>query len=144
MIKSAAALLVFLFLTCVMQAQSKDEQAVATAVESLRKAMVDSDAGALDKLTDQDLTYGHSGGNIQSKAAFLESFTSGASDFVSIELSAQTIHVYGSTAVVRHTLAGQTNDGGKPGNVKIAVMTVWQKEKGGWKMIARQAVKLPV
>lgn len=144
MIRKAAAILLFLFTSFIMQAQSKDEQAVAAAVETLRKAMVDSDLKTLDQLTDKDLTYGHSGGNVQSKSAFLEAFSTGASDFVTIELSGQTIHVYGSTAVVRHTLTAQSNDGGKPGNVKIAVMTVWQKEKGGWKLIARQAVKLPV
>ena len=125
-----------------MFAQSKDEQAVASAVESLRKAMVDGDSIMLEKLTDNQLTYGHSSGQVQSKSAFLHSFTSGASDFVTIDLTGQTIQLYANTAVVRHTLSAATNDGGKPGTVKIAVMTVWQKEKGGWKMIARQAVKL--
>ena len=126
-----------------MQAQSKGEQAVAAAVENLRQAMVDGDSLRLNELTDEGLTYGHSGGNVQSKSAFIGSFTSGASDFVSIDLAAQTIRLYGKTAVVRHNLSAQTNDGGKPGSVKLAVITVWQKKKGSWKMIARQAVKLP-
>ena len=142
MIKKVTCLFVFAFITIAIHAQSKDEQAVTAAVETLRKAMVDGDSILLDKITDKDLTYGHSGGNIQSKAAFINSFTSGQSDFVTIDLTGQTIQLYGSTAVVRHTLTATTNDGGKPGNVKIAVMTVWQKSKGNWKMIARQAVKL--
>lgn len=125
-----------------MFAQSKGEQAVTAVVELLRKAMIDGDSTMLDKLTDKDLTYGHSGGQVQSKAAFIHAFTSGQSDFVTIDLTGQTIQLYGKTAVVRHTLSASTNDAGKPGTVKIAVMTVWQKEKGSWKMIARQAVKL--
>ncbi|MBE7174351.1 MAG: nuclear transport factor 2 family protein [Williamsia sp.] len=142
MIKKITPFLVLICITCTLHAQSKDEQAVATAVEALRKAMVDGDSVQLDKITDKELTYGHSGGNVQSKAAFIRSFTSGQSDFVTIDLSAQTIQVYGNTAVVRHTLSANTNDGGKPGSVKIAVMTVWQKQKKDWKLIARQAVKL--
>lgn len=135
----------FFIISCTifsLQAQSKDEQAVASAVEALRKAMVDGDSVQLDKLADRELTYGHSGGNVQSKAAFIRSFTSGQSDFVTIDLTGQTIQLYGKTAVVRHTLTATTNDDGKPGNVKISVMTVWQKQKKDWKLIARQAVRL--
>ena len=143
MIKKITALFVLACIACItVHAQSKDEQAVASAVESLRKAMVDGDSVQLDKIADKELTYGHSGGNIQSKAAFIHAFTSGQSDFVTIDLSGQTIQLYGSTAVVRHTLSASTNDGGKPGTVKISVMTVWQKQKKDWKLIARQAVKL--
>ena len=143
MIKKIAPLFILLCIACITaSAQSKDEQAVASAVEALRKAMVDGDSIQLNKIADKELTYGHSGGNVQSKAAFIYSFTSGQSDFVTIDLTGQTIQLYGNTAVVRHTLSASTNDGGKPGTVKIAVMTVWQKQKKDWKLIARQAVKL--
>ena len=144
MTKKLLGLLALFFFTLHVHAQSKDEQAVAGAVESFKKAMVDGDSVMLDKLTDKELTYGHSAGNVQSKAAFIHAFTSGQSDFVSIDLTGQTVQLYGNTAVVRHTLSAATNDGGKPGTVKISVMTVWQKQKGGWKLIARQAVKLAV
>ena len=50
--------------------ESKDERAVAAAVESLRKAMIDPDKGSLDALVLDELTYGHSNGLIQDKAAF--------------------------------------------------------------------------
>jgi ketosteroid isomerase-like protein len=144
MMKKVTCILTFLILSSTMFAQSKDEQAVAAAVESLRKAMIDGDSVMLDKLTDKELTYGHSSAQVQSKAAFIHAFTSGQSDFVSIDLTAQTIQLYGNTAVVRHTFNAATNDGGRPGTAKISVMTVWQKQKNDWKLIARQAVKLPV
>jgi len=125
------------------QAQSKDEAAVATAVEALRKAMVDPTQAALSKLTAEELSYGHSSGKIQDKAQFIESLTSAASDFVSIDLTEQTIKITGNTAIVRHILSGNTNDGGKPGTVKLGVLTIWQKQKGQWRLLARQAFKLP-
>ncbi len=125
-----------------VHAQSKDEQAVATAVETLRKAMLDGDRAALTKISLPDLSYGHSGGKVEDQAAFVEALASGANDFVTIDLSEQTIKVVGSTAIVRHKLNGTSNDGGKPGVVKIAVMTVWVKQAKAWKLLARQAVKL--
>jgi len=123
-------------------AQTKDETAVTQAVESLRKAMIDPDKSTLDKLAANELSYGHSSGVIQDKAEFMEAILSGKSDFVSIELSEQTVKVVGNTALVRHHFTAATNDGGKPGTVKLAILLVWQKQKGEWRLLARQAVKI--
>jgi len=123
-------------------AQSKDEQAVASAVEALRKALVDPDKTSLDALVLDELTYGHSNGNLQDKAAFEEALLNKSSDFVTIDLTNQTIKVVGNTAWVRHTLTATTNDGGKPGNAHLSVLLIWLKQKGQWRLLARQAVKI--
>lgn len=121
---------------------AQKESEAAAAVEGLRKAMIDADRTALNKWTSDDLSYGHSGGKVEDKAAFVEAITSGKSDFVSIELSEQTIRIVGKTAIVRHILFANTNDGGKPGTVKLAILLVWQKQGRQWKLLARQAVRL--
>jgi len=125
-------------------AQDKDEKAVTAAVEALRKAMIDPDKTILSNLTAEDLSYGHSGGQLQTKAEFIETLVSGKSDFVTIDLTEQTVKVVDRTAIVRHHLYATTNDGGKPGSVKLSILLVWVKQKGEWKLLARQAVKLPV
>jgi ketosteroid isomerase-like protein len=136
----AAAIFFLLFNTYSSFAQSKDETAVATAVENLRKAMVDGDRAALDKCTAPELSYGHSGGTVETKEEFIDGITSGRSDFVTIDLTNQTIKVVGDVGIVRHVLTAKTNDNGKPGNVKLAILTIWQKRGGQWKLLARQAV----
>src|SRR5689334_19951616 len=95
-------------------AQTKEQKEVATAVETLRKAMIDADSVMLDKLADANLTYGHSSGFVQHKPEFIHSFTSGSSDFVTIDLTDQTIQTFGNTAIVRHVLSADTNDNKKP------------------------------
>jgi len=122
--------------------QSKKEKEVAAAVESLRNAMIASDKNALEELTHANLSYGHSGGAVDDKKVFVEKIVSGQSDFVTINLTEQTISVSDKTAIVRHTLNATTNDGGKPGAVNIKVLLIWQKQKGNWKLLARQAVRL--
>lgn len=122
-------------------AQSKDEQAVGAAVESLRKALIDPTKDALDALVLNELTYGHSSGNIQDKATFEEALLNKSSDFVTIDLTNQTIKVVGNTAWVRHILSATTNDGGKPGTAHLSVLLIWVKQKGQWHLLARQAVK---
>ena len=122
--------------------ESKDERAVAAAVESLRKAMIDPDKASLDALVLDGLTYGHSNGLIQDKAAFEDALLSKSSDFVTIDLTEQSVKVVGNAAWVRHILTATTNDGGKPGSTHLSVLLVWLKEKGQWRLLARQAVKI--
>jgi hypothetical protein len=124
--------------------QDKQEGAVAASVEALRKVMVDPDKAALDKLTMDELSYGHSSGLVQNKQEFIEALTSGKSDFVTIELSEQTIKIVGKSAIVRHTFSATTNDGGKPGTTKLWVLQVWQEDHGQWRLLARQAAKVPL
>ncbi|MFJ9449190.1 MULTISPECIES: nuclear transport factor 2 family protein [unclassified Herbaspirillum] len=123
-------------------APSADEQAVATAVEKLRVAMTSQiDRGALDALTEEQLSYGHSNGVVQTKAEFIGQLVSGESTFVKIDLTAQTVNVQENVAVVRHTLTAATNDSGKPGNVSLKILMVWKKTGGQWRLLARQAVR---
>lgn len=129
--------------TSVNAQESKSVKEVATAVEQLRQAMISADGTILDKLASDSLSYGHSGGLLQNKQEFIKSFTSGASVFVTIDITDQHITVVGNTATVRHILSAKTNDAGKgPGTVKISILLVWIKVKTGWQLLARQAVKV--
>jgi len=135
-------LFIVAFLNITSKAQSKDSSAIAEAVEQLRIAMISGVENDLNAIASNKLSYGHSGGHVEGKKEFVEKIASGKSDFVTIELTEQTIEISDKTAIVRHTLNATTNDNGKSGTVKLKVMVVFQKEKGKWVMLARQAVKL--
>jgi hypothetical protein len=139
-------LVLFTILICstmsVLKAQNRSETDVANAVEQLHKAMVDADSVMLDKLTSPKLSYGHSGGHIDDKHEFVQKIISRKSDFVTLELPEQTISMSKNVAVVRHKFNAVTNDNGKPGEVHLAVMLIWQKQHGSWKLLARQAIKI--
>jgi ketosteroid isomerase-like protein len=125
-------------------AQSADEKEVATRVEALRNAMVAGDKAALGELTAEELSYGHSSGLVEDKAAFIDEFLTRKSVFVSIVLADQTIKIAGDVALVRHHLTAETNNNSVPGKADLFILLVWQKQKGQWKLLARQAVKVPV
>jgi hypothetical protein len=139
--KIATSLLFFLWMD-VAFAQSKQITAVANVVEQLRVAMINADSVALDKLVSNKLSYGHSGGALDDKKIFIQKLVSGKSDFVTIDLTEQTITVSKKTAIVRHTLNATTNDNGKAGKVHLKVLQVWQKQNRSWRFLARQAIKL--
>ncbi len=131
---------IFFFMS--VQAQSKDENQVAAAVQQLRVAMIDANKQQLEEITAEELSYGHSSGKIEGKSSFVESLVSGSSDFLTMDLTAQTTTIIGKTALVRFNLSGNVKDNGIPNTVKLGVLLVWQKQNRKWKLLARQAFKL--
>jgi len=127
-----------------IQLSSAQQNDIENAVNTLTKLMITPDSAALDKLVLDKLSYGHSSGKIQNKQEFMHSLLSAESDFVEINLTDQMVTVQGKTALVRHTLSAKTNDKNVPGTVKLYILLIWSKEKGGWKLLGRQAVKVPV
>lgn len=139
--KTSLYILITLFSFSVF-AQTKSEKQVAVASEQLRKAMVDGDRVVLETLAAEKLSYGHSGGHIDDKKEFVEKIASGNSDFLSIDITEQSVSISGKTAIVRHILTAKTHDKGKDvADVHLRVILVWQKQAGKWKLLARQAVK---
>jgi ketosteroid isomerase-like protein len=125
------------------RAQSADEKAVAATVERLRVAIVDVHEADLTKLTSPQLTYGHSNGLLEDQKEFIRALTSGESNFTKIDLTEQTISIVGNLAMVRHKLLGDTHNKGKdPAQVRLGVFMVFQKTKGNWLLLGRQAFKL--
>jgi len=121
---------------------SKEETAVAAVVEKLRLAMISGNKADLESTLAKEVSYGHSGGNMQTRAEFVDAITTKKSDFKTIELSKQSITVQGQVAIVRHVLNADTNDGNVPGHVRLGVVLVFKKEKNDWKLIARRAFKV--
>jgi ketosteroid isomerase-like protein len=131
-------------LSATLFAQSSDEKAVAAAVEKLRKAMIAADKATLESLSAEDLSYGHSSGLVENKAQFVDQFVTGKTVFLdNLTFSNQTIRIAGDAAIVRHRLTSDTNNNKVPGKVDIIILMVWQKQKGEWKLLARQAAKIP-
>ncbi|WP_192085769.1 nuclear transport factor 2 family protein [Algoriphagus sp. Y33] len=138
--KTLLTLSLFLCATFVFAQTDKE---VASQVEKLRLALIDPTEESLSELSSPSLSYGHSSGKMESQAQFIEALVSGTSDFATVDFQDQTIQVSKDIAIVRHNLAADVLDGGISNSIKIGVILVWQKEKGQWKLIARQAYKLP-
>lgn len=125
-------------------AQNKSKKDVESAVQSLTQAMLKPNENILNKLAANELTYGHSSGKVEDKAAFIATLTSGASIFEKIDITGQSIQVVENTAIVRHVLEAKTNDPGKgPAEIKLGIVLTWVNVDGHWQLLARQAFKLP-
>ena len=125
--------------------KDKDKEAVAAvadAVIELTKAMLAPDKGKLESLIADQLSYGHSSGLVQDKAAFIDVLVSKKTVYKSIELSKQTVAISGNDAIVRHSWMSESGSGDGNWSVsKLGVLQVWQKQGSSWKLLARQGFK---
>lgn len=119
-----------------------DESDVAAAVDKLTLAMLHKDIAQLETLTADNLTYGHSSGNIQDKKAFISDIETGKSAFKELKMLNQKITLSGDVAMVRHHFSAQAISKEK-GIVptEIENFQIWQKQDGKWLLIGRQAFR---
>lgn len=142
MIKKLIFTISFLMAFAVSAQKMNDNEAVAATAEKLRLAMISGEKTELESLILSELTYGHSGGHIDDAKEFVEKLVSKKSDFITIDITNQTVNIVGNTAIVRHHFYATTADFGKaPGDVTLDIVLVWVKTGKNWKLLARQAVK---
>jgi len=125
-----------------VSAQSSDEPAVLQAIAALNQAMLDADRSRLEDLVADQLSYGHSGGTIQTKAQFVDSIVNKETIYKSITLTEPQMVIAGNNAIVRHVAAVEYETGGKAATAKIGVLQVWVRQDARWRLLARQAFRL--
>jgi len=125
-----------------IHAQTKQEKAIAALVIAFNNAIIHTDSIALGNMVWDELSYGHSGGIIQDKAAFIHGVMNGPTFFKKIDPLDQTIIISGKNATVRHIVTAQIISNGAPGELKFGNMMVWKKKHGQWKLLARQGYKI--
>jgi ketosteroid isomerase-like protein len=124
-------------------ADAGNEAAVNAAVEALTKAMLQADRATLERLVADQLSYGHSSGLVESKAQFVDVVASRKTVYKSITLSEPSTVMAGDNAIVRHIFSNTTETAGKTSTISVGIMQVWLKQAGTWKLLARQAFRLP-
>ena len=120
---------------------ANDNAALARAIEAFYTAIKNKDAAGFEPLLMSDVSYGHSSGRIEDKAQFIANVLDPKTQWKSIYGANQINTFSGDTAIARHAMAGENARDDKPGTSNMPVMMVWQKQGGGWKLLARQAFK---
>jgi hypothetical protein len=140
--KGILVAIAFLFFTIGLSAQNSAEKVVAKQVDLFHLAMVDANEVALNDLTSEKLSYGHSNGAVEDKKDFMHKITSGASDYTKIDVSNQTINISGDVAIVRQDAELLMKGAAHGTKLNLMLVMVWQKSNGKWKLLARQGVKV--
>ena len=136
-------MLIFSFLIYTCAFAQKAEKEIESSIATLNKAMISPDQSTLEKLTAEDLSYGHSTGVVQNKPEFVKDVLSGSVKFIQIDNANQMITVTDNIATVRNICSIRGTRDGAPLELKIGILMIWIKKGDGWKLLARQGYKLP-
>ena len=131
------------FCTSIAFGQTGKEAEVWTKVEALNKAIFETkDSAAIQDLVAENVTYGHSTGLIENKPVMLHNAVSAPDVYKNLLLERLGTTYAGQTVVVRYILRAEVLKDGNTSPLNISIMQVWGKDKGKWKLYARQAVKV--
>jgi hypothetical protein len=134
----------FLIAALVGFGQSKDEKALVERTYLLSHTVF----GSKDSLTLEDLfakkaSYGHSGGKVETRAEAVHNISKNKSVYKDTAVSNISVLINDHVAIVRHLFKANENKvDGTVTPLNFAMMLVWVKEKGKWRLAGRQAVKL--
>ena len=124
-------------------ADAADEAAVAQGVETLRKALLEADKAKLDQVASAQISYGHSDGRVETKEQFINGVMTRKQVVKSLTFPELKVAVVGNAAIARHIYLAESELDGKATTTRIGALQVWQKQDGGWKLLARQGFRLP-
>ena len=121
-----------------------DEIAVAKNLEAFRAAQMAADAKGLEALCAAELSYSHSDGRVEDKAAFVANATSGKSKVLALAYREPTIRVVGDSAIVRFNWVAESEAvaDGKKTATNLHILMNWQKQGADWKLLSRGSTKL--
>ncbi|MBV9815857.1 MAG: nuclear transport factor 2 family protein, partial [Alphaproteobacteria bacterium] len=83
-------------------AEAGDEAAVRQNVEALREALLKADKAQLERLSADQLSYGHSDGRVQNKGEFIDGVVTRKATVKSITFPELKVSVAGDAAIARH------------------------------------------
>lgn len=143
--KKALFIAMFSFLSAAVWAQSKQEKELVARTYLLSRTVF----GTKDSLTIEDLfakkaSYGHSGGKIETREEAIRGITQNLSTYRDTAISdISVVATADDVAIVRHRFkANEHKADGTVTPLHFTIMLVWVKEKGKWRLMGRQAVRL--
>ncbi|MEI8059056.1 MAG: nuclear transport factor 2 family protein [Ferruginibacter sp.] len=136
--------IIALFIVVAANAQTKDEKELTEKTYLLSHTVFGSkDSATLEKLLAKTVSYGHSHGNLQTRDEMIKGVSHNQSNYTDTAVSNIKIFIQDKTAIIRYLFkANENKKDGTITNLDFSMMLVWVKEKGQWKLMARQAVSL--
>jgi hypothetical protein len=136
-------LIAIVFVSINSLGQSKEAEAVNQLHKKKFTWLINKNYDSLNWLMDEQLSYIHSNGWIQTKKEVVDDLKSGKSDYGSVVVEESTVSVFDKCAVLRGKgiYKGLMPDKSEF-NVHLLYTEVYVKIKKQWKLVLRQATKI--
>lgn len=136
-------ILFLLLMALPLVAADKRETEIDAAMAQLADALRKPEVASLEKVLGEQLVYTHSNGRIETKKEVIDALAVKKSTvYAAVDYGAEKqLAFYGNTAVIRQDTTVKLL-GADPRTLKLSILYVWVKGKGGWQLVGRQATRL--
>jgi hypothetical protein len=121
-----------------------DTEIIAKREAELYQAMLAFDDTALDGILSDEVRYIHSTGVVETKAAYFAGLRQGLYEYGDITIHSAETRVFGSVAMttgVMEMLVGA--NGSIKSTIRLQHVLIWRQEDGSWRLLLRQATRIP-
>jgi hypothetical protein len=121
-----------------------DTQVIADRESELYKAMLAFDYPALDGLLSDEVSYIHSTAVVETKAEYFAGMRRGLYEYGAIEILGTRARMFDGVAMttgVMDMLVGA--NGSVKGTIRLQHVLIWRQEAGIWRLLLRQATRIP-
>lgn len=116
--------------------------AITTALDVWRNAVIAEDRAALEQVYHEDLIYGHSDGHVADRTEQIDRTIDPDRDFSAVDIEHLVIRAYGDVAYVTATYTFHIQPvQGESRQARLPALDVWTRDKGHWRLIARQLTR---
>jgi len=136
--------IIFVAIAIVSNAQSKQEKELIARTYLLSHTVFGTkDSLTLEELFAKQASYGHSHGNLQTRAEAIKGISQNKSKYTDTSVTILKVIIEDDVAIVRHLFKAKENKpDGTVTPLNFTMMLVWVKEKGKWRLMGRQAVSV--
>ena len=120
-----------------------DVRAVLAAEDRRYQAMLHADLATLDRLCADALSYAHSSGVRDTKAAYFEKLRAGYYVYRRVDHPVERVEVVGDTAIVVGRMTADLDVDGVPKTIDNNALAVWVRTGDGWQLLAYAPTPLP-
>jgi hypothetical protein len=121
-----------------------DTQIINDRENELYRAMLAFDYPTLDGILSDELRYIHSTGVAETKAEYFDGMRRGLYEYGSITIDSNRTRLFADAAItdgVMDMLVGA--NGSTKHVIRLLHVLVWRREAGAWRLLLRQATRIP-
>ena len=135
-------LLVAIFALSCLQvlAQKPNEENLKESIADFNKALLKKDTSTINEIVDDNITYGHSSGWVQTKRELIRDLYNGKIEYDKILPTSQKLNINENTAWVRENYNIDATLDKKPLQFSVNVVQTWIWRHKRWILFARQSV----
>ena len=106
-------------------------------------AMIEGDFTALQEILAEELLYGHSSGQVDTRESYLNSLQGGAVKYLEAQRSDETVRQVGTVALMTGLHRLRVQVGGQEKVLHNRFMTTWLQRGGRWQLLSWASTPVP-